>query len=130
MSAEAVPPVFVFALDSDDIEVAPSLDGASRCIEPYDVDISEVVDASGRRYRAEAHGLDTVLVDTAEADRAALEARLHRYVAERGINFSASGDYVVAVANALTLQEWESRRPRWPRWLDRRLHGPGPTRFD
>ena len=33
-----------------------------------------------------------------------------------------------SVANELLLGDWEARWPKWPVWLDRRLHGDGPQR--
>lgn len=102
---------------------------AERSVEPYDVEIAEAIDASGRRYRAEAQGLNTVFVATGEIDRTGLEARLRQYVADRKVDVDRRGDFVVDVANALVQQEWESRFPKRPGWLDRRLHGSGPLGF-
>jgi hypothetical protein len=34
------------------------------------------------------------------------------------------------VADEVFADEWNRRSPRWPNWLDRRLHGSGPPRVD
>ena len=47
----------------------------------------------------------------------------------RGYAFSDPAD-PVAVTNEMLTFQWESRWPKRPGWLDRRLHGTGPARID
>jgi len=69
-----------------------------------------------------------VLQRTDERDRDALIARIRAYQRANGRPADASD--VIEFADGLRQAEWEKRWPRRPRWLARRLHGPGPELLD
>ena len=72
---------------------------------------------------------DTLRVDQIlanEVDTATLQRLLREYgqlVGQPGIEQDPVG-----FANRSWLHAWENRWPRWPGWLDRRLHPRGPIR--
>jgi hypothetical protein len=69
---------------------------------------------------------DFTLTVTSERNDAELDRRLGEY---RRKSPRVLPEDRLAFANALLLLEWESRWPKRPRWLDRRLHGDGPARL-
>ncbi|MEJ7764064.1 MAG: hypothetical protein WKF86_01070 [Acidimicrobiales bacterium] len=127
---ESVPVAFfIFSLDSGDVDVEPDMDTASAAIEPQDVSIAEVVDDCGQRYTPTTDGRVTVLVATGEVDRGALEARLRSSHEVAHLQINDQDDFVLGFADAAARWEWEHRWPRWPMWLDRRLHGTERRRY-
>jgi hypothetical protein len=61
------------------------------------------------------------------ADFDRLRDLLRREQDQRG-TFVSDPDNPTAVANEILLSQWARRWRRWPRWLDRRLHGTDPPR--
>jgi hypothetical protein len=114
---------FVFSLDSGDVNVEPDLTRAAASIDPPDVALAEVFDDTGRRYAASAELFGTVLVDTGEVDRGGLEQRLRSLHERARLEIDETGDFVLSFADAISHWKWDHRWPRWPEWLDRRLHG-------
>jgi hypothetical protein len=78
----------------------------------------------GRLVEARAANNWVELEVTVRQDAAGLR-RLLSSVAERGI-VAGDPEDPVAIARELLAQQWRSRWPRRPRWLDQRLHGAGP----
>lgn len=105
-------------------------------MEAIDVSAGEYPDAyslSGERIRVSVDGEPetgkVVYLPTGEIALHELESRVRRYVEETRLRLEHTGDLLIDVANALTLAEWDARRPKRPRWLARQLHGEAPTRF-
>jgi hypothetical protein len=121
------PAFFVFALDDGGtVEVEPTLAKAAAAIEPPDVDIADVVDDTGRRYSPVASGTETALIDSGEVDREDLQRRLLTAARLMSLQIPDDDDIVISMARTLGRRKWDQRWPRWPGWLDRRLHGDGP----
>jgi hypothetical protein len=130
-------PVFVFANDDPLPMAFGSTTAAAGYVELIDVEngVYDKIDPlSGRRgaiYAVDGRvihalvGDGTVeLVITSRHDVGDLRSRLAE-AAERGLVTGDPND-PVAVARALLQAQWDSRWPRRPRWLDRRLHGDTP----
>lgn len=101
----------------------------------------EVVDVEGGVYEAFV-GLDgerliprpvdetsVRLERSGDHDEAHLIELLERERATRN-TFTSDPTDPSQVANELLASEWEARWPKWPTWLDRRLHGTGPARVE
>jgi hypothetical protein len=81
-------------------------------LEPRILDQSQVLlEASGHRD-------PELLVELLERERVS-----HR-------TFTSDSAQPASVANELLLRHWEARWPKWPAWLDTRLHGDGPSRVE
>jgi hypothetical protein len=65
------------------------------------------------------------LVPTGVHDLPGLLQLLTQYAREH--RFSADGSDPGAFVAELARRGYESRWPKWPRWLDRRMHGDGPS---
>jgi hypothetical protein len=63
----------------------------------------------------------------AEPDQIELRRRLRDCCPLVGL--TSRPDDPIAVHNELLQGEWESRWPKHPQWLDRRLHGEGPVQM-
>lgn len=106
--AEAAAYVEAVDLDNGVYEAFIRLDGGS--LMPRPVDETNVhLECSGDRDKAK-------LIELLECERATRHT------------FTSDPTDPVQVANELLAGEWEARWPKWPSWLDRRLHGAGPTR--
>jgi hypothetical protein len=120
--------VFVFA--DDGVSFFRSAEEAAGWVEAIDVDAGEYqafIRLDGERLVP--HVLDqakVVLEASGHRDPDGLVELLER---ERGTGaFSSNPAQPESVANELLLGDWEARWPKWPAWLDRRLHGDGPER--
>lgn len=78
----------------------------------------------GRVVNAQVRNGVVALVITSQHDLADLRSRLADAAARDLVTGDPSDP--VAVARALLQAQWDSRWPRRPRWLDRRLHGDTP----
>jgi hypothetical protein len=114
---------FVFFPEDESVDVEPDLVHAAGSIEPLDVALAEVFDDNGRQYAVTAHGQATLLTPTEMIDRSALEQRLRASHELANLGIDDGRDFVLAFADALGQWRSEHRWPRWPKWLDRRLHG-------
>jgi hypothetical protein len=126
--------VFVFANDDPVPMAFDSLASASGYMEAIDVEhglYSELDRDTGLRgvvYTIDGRRVDAAAVDnvveltiTTQQDRAGLQQALRR-AAQRGLIDSDPADPLL-VARELLDKQWDSRWPKRPRWLDRRLHG-------
>jgi hypothetical protein len=117
--------MFLFDTENE-CSVFPSPAEAAAHLEAPDVEVGEYVafDDGGTVYRLWVTGLDVHIEATPERDQAQLQARLRRFLDDRQIE--AASDDPVDVANAILLDDWNSRWPKRPQWLSRRLHGTAP----
>ncbi|MGW6197597.1 hypothetical protein ACWF0M_15755 [Kribbella sp. NPDC055110] len=121
-------PRVVFLFDDMDLTMFPSLDTAEDWMEAVDVDAGEYTAAmteTGRVIRMRTENELVVLELTGETDLAKLRELLHEHgelIGQRGIELDPVG-----FANWSWKLDWENRWPKWPRWLDRRLHPHGPV---
>lgn len=121
---------FVFA--EDGVDFFATVDSAASYMEAVDVE-DGVYEAffTPRGERLEPRVLDeekVALDRSSVVDLDALRSLLRREF-ERSIFTSNPGD-PVAVANEFLRHAWEARWPRWPGWLDRRLHGTRPLSIE
>jgi len=123
----------VFVLDRDgDLDVYADLSYAAGSMEFLCVEDGEYVAA----YRVDGAVLAitsvrkeerVLLTLTGEVDVAALEA-----LVDAAVRTAPPGTTAAPVvtpldfAEAWFAREWDRRWVRWPRWLDRWMHGPGP----
>lgn len=81
-------------------------------------------DALGTVLEVRRRDPDSVFVAlhrTPNVDPVALRQRIQRYLDLTGSD--ASPDDPQALADDHFRQAWEHRWPKWPKWLDRRIHG-------
>lgn len=120
---------FVLTKDGD-VLVFDSVDGASSYVEAVDVEDGEYESfftVDGQPLTPKIERDDSVrLIAKGPPDLPGLVERL-RGLQERN-RFVSNPEDPPGVANEYFRKEWERRWPRWPGWLDRRLHGEGPTR--
>jgi hypothetical protein len=125
--ADEVRAVFVFGDDPQPM-VFQSLGDAMGWMEAIDVENGEydaLYTLDGRAIDASVSGNQVVLEVTNERNERDVRHRL-REAASRGLVTSDPED-LGAVANELLRNQWNSRWPKHPRWLSRRLHGDGPA---
>jgi hypothetical protein len=116
--------VFVFA--DDGLSVFQSLGHFLSWVEWQDVEdgvYDGVFSLDGDVIRLEAKDED---VHATVTDRSGLDDLQRRLVDSRD-RFESDPTDLRAVASELLKQEWDARWPKRPRWLDRRLHGDGPS---
>jgi hypothetical protein len=118
--------VFVFA--GVDLTMFPSIADAQDWLEAMDVDDGEYTAAlteTGRVVRMTTKNELVVLELTDELD----SELLHRLLREHGQAIGRPGIELdpVGFANESWKREWDHRWPRWPHWLDKRLHPQGPV---
>ena len=121
-------PVFVFS-SYGAIALFKSVELAAGGIESVDVRDGEYVEVfgiDGERFEITADGHTVTLRNTGVLELARLRERL-RTLAERN-GYSGEDPDRRFVANEVFANEWRMRWPRWPKWLDRRLHGEGPAK--
>ena len=121
-------PLFVITRDGD-VEVFDSIliaEGNLEAIDVMDGEFIELFGIDGERLTISARERDheVVIERTGRSELGTLVDRL-RSLAERNGYDGSSGE-PRAVANQILLSDWQTRSPRWPRWLDRRRHGEGP----
>jgi hypothetical protein len=123
--------VFQFYDDGNDVDAYASLQAAEADIEGYDVrnGEGEFFATDGRAVEATivgGWGQDVSLRVTDHHRNDELRARLAAALPTVGIDASLA-DSPLAAAQALIDANWNARWPRWPAWMDRRLHGSKPT---
>ncbi|MDP3711280.1 MAG: hypothetical protein Q8R60_02180 [Mycobacteriales bacterium] len=123
--------VFLFYEDGSGVDAYESLWAAWQGVEGIDVKNGEYVfiAADGRHVEATVAGKwdDDVLLRLTDVDRAdELRRRLVQGLPRMGLD-ERLADSPLAAAQALADQRWHVRWPRWPLWLDRRLHGERPV---
>ena len=71
-----------------------------------------------------AYGTVERLLPTGEHHLSELRTALADYASREGIAWDGADpkDWILAVRR----RDYARRSPRWPRWLDRWMHGPGP----
>jgi hypothetical protein len=122
-------PVFVFNEDGSGVEAYESLYAAWREVEGIDVKNGEYafIAVDGRAVVATVSGKwDVTLRLTDETRAAELRHRLTEDLPRVGLD-PALANAPLAAAQALVDRRWAVRWPRWPSWLDRRLHGTRPV---
>lgn len=122
--------VFVFDRDGE-MQVFPSLKQAADYMEAVDVNDGEyealytldgwVIDA-----QADSRESQVELIVTQKND---VEGLRRRVATHRRPGGASTPDDLRAVANEEFRAQWELRWPRWPSWLDRRMHGQGPPQL-
>lgn len=105
----------------------PSLAAAEDWMEAVDVDAGEYTNAlteTGRVITMRTENEEVVLALTDDVDL----TKLHDLLREHGELVGQPGIELdpVGFANRCWMLEWETRWPKWPRWLDTRLHPHGP----
>lgn len=121
-------PRVVFLFEASDLYLFPSLADAEDWLEAVDVDCDEYTAAlteTGRVIRMRTDDEEVVLELTETVDPATLRELLRAHgelIGEPGIELDPVG-----FANRSWLLDRDSRWPKWPRWLDRRVHPRGPT---
>jgi hypothetical protein len=123
--------VFQFYDDSSDLNAYASLQAAEGDNEGYDVRNGEgdFFAADGRAVEATIAGQwgqDVSLRVTDHHMSDELRTRLAATLPAAGIDVSLANS-PLAAAQALLDAKWNARWPRWPVWLDRRLHGSKPN---
>ena len=99
---------------------------ASGQLEANDVEADEFVvfDQDGTVFTTWTEGQTVCLRPTDERDPDQLQQRLARFLDSQRIT-CASAD-VIDIGNAILEDDWNSRWPKRPRWISRRIHGDAP----
>lgn len=121
--------VFVFNEDGSGVDAFESLWAAWRQVEGIDVKDGEYafIAADGRAVEATVSEAWDVTLRLTDVDRGEeLRRRLADALPREGLDERLAGS-PLAAAQALSDQKWAIRWPRWPSWLDRRLHGERPV---
>ena len=86
---------------------------------------AEIFMLDGRRIEVELSNMrDPKFVVVGRPDR---EYAIRRILTARNLTtIKANPNDLGSLLVELRVHEWESRWPKWPRWLSRRLHGPKP----
>jgi hypothetical protein len=120
--------VFVFA--EDGVQFFPTVAEAAAYVEVVDVEdgvYEAFISLDGERLLPRPVDENSVRLERSGAhDKASLIELLERESATRR-TFTSDPTDPVKVANELLAERWEAR---WPNWLDRQLHGAGPTRVE
>ncbi|MDP9444350.1 MAG: hypothetical protein M3P83_08370 [Actinomycetota bacterium] len=123
--------VFVFA--EDGVQFFATAAEAAAYVEAVDVETGvyeAFISLDGERLLPRPVDETNVRLErSGQHDDANLKALLERDRATRHA-FTSDPSDPVGVANELLAREWEARWPKWPHWLDRRLHGAGPARVE
>ena len=122
-------PVFVFYEDGSGVDAYESLRAAWRAVEGIDVKNGEYIfiAADGRGVEATvSEKWDVTLRLTAESRTDDLRDRLALVLPVVGLD-GRLANTPMAATQALVDARWSVRWPRWPSWLDRRLHGHRPV---
>jgi hypothetical protein len=128
MGSKSDEAVFVITRDGD-VEVFDSIEIAEGNLEAIDVLDGEYVELfgiDGERLTISASQQDfkVVIERTGRFELGTLVDRLNALAERNG--FDGSRGDPRAIANQVLINEWRVRWPRWPHWLDRRIHGDGP----
>lgn len=123
-------PRVVFLFDGNmDLYLFPSLDAAEDWMEAIDVDAGEYPAAmteTGRVIKMSTEKGLVVLELTDQTDLPKLQELLRAHgklIGQQGIELDP-----VDFANQSWKHDWETRWPKWPRWLDKHLHPHGPPK--
>lgn len=119
-------PTFVITRDGDvDLYMTPA--DAAANLEAVDVLDGEYEDAfslEGERMNIVTDGDAVTLAASGTFELTRLRERL-RALAERN-GYTGEDPDPRQVANEILANQWRTRWPQWPHWLDRQLHGDGP----
>jgi len=123
--------VFVFA--DDGVSFFQTTEEAAGWVEAIDIEAGvykafirldgerlepRILDQSRVLLEASGHRDSELLVELLEQERVS-----HR-------TFKSDSAQPASVANELLHKDWEARWPKWPPWLDTRMHGDGPSRVE
>lgn len=121
-------PRVVFLFEGNrDLHMFPSLDAAENWMEAIDVDAGEYTAAMTETGRIIKMSTDNGLVVLDLTDQTDLP-RLQELLREHGKLTGQPGIDLdpIAFANQSWQHDWNTRWPKWPHWLDKRLHPHGP----
>lgn len=123
--------VFVFQRDDPEMLVFPSLKAAASSIEAIDVndgvyEALYTLDGWVIDPRPDASERQVELIVSKKRD---VDGLLQRVANRRPSDRVPSPEDLRVIANEELRRQWNARWPRWPAWLDRRMHGDGPTRI-
>lgn len=128
MQSPDLQPTFVITRDGD-VDLYKAVAQAESYMEAVDVrdgHYEAAFSLTGERLEIVLDEDRVGLIATGTTDLPHLRERL-RTLAERN-GYSGDDPDPRLVANQAFANEWRTRWPRWPTWLDRRLHGEGPPR--
>lgn len=119
----ALRPMFVITRDGDVDLYKTAAEAASsmEAIDVHDGEYEAAFSVTGERFEIVVEDDRVDLVRTGTSDLPNLRERL-RALAERN-GYSGDDPDPRVVANEVFANQWRTRWPRWPKWLDRRLHG-------
>lgn len=95
--------------------------------------ISDHLESEATFYRADGGRLSPMLstygtveglIPTGERGRSELRTAQARYASREGIAWDGADPTELLLA--LGRRDYAHRSPRWPKWVDRWMHGPGP----
>jgi hypothetical protein len=120
----------VFVFEGLDVSVHPAIEDAAAHLEAIDVDNGEYdyFTDDGTVLLGETEDGEVVLRPTQERKPDDLRERLRRHIDYPTVDLDPSlADDPVAFAQAVLDRQWARRWFQWFPWLDRKLHGQGPT---
>jgi hypothetical protein len=123
--------VFVFSRDDGDMLVFPSLKAAASYIEAVDVN-DGVYEAL---YTLDGWVIDPRpdpserQVELVVSEKKDVDGLLRRVAERRPSDHGLTPADLRVIANEDFHAQWRVRWPRWPKWLDRRMHGDGPPQI-
>jgi len=123
-------PTFLITRDGD-VELFKTPQEAAEWVEAVDVVDGEYTDCfrmSGERLEFNIVKDEVQLRPTGAYDAAFLSQRLRELAARN--DYTGDAPDPLTVVNEVFANQWKRRWPRWPKSLDRRLHGDGPARID
>jgi len=123
-------PTFLITRDGD-VELFKTPQEAAGWVEAVDVEDGEYTDCfrvNGERLELDIFKEEVHVRPTGTYDAAFLSQRLAE-LAERNA-YTGDAPDPRTVANEVFAHQWKRRWPRWPKSLDRHLHGDGPPRID
>ncbi|MFC9686949.1 hypothetical protein ACFTSF_00290 [Kribbella sp. NPDC056951] len=122
-------PRLVFLFDDSEVHIFQSLAAAEGWMEAPDVVDGEYTAAltdTGQVIRMTTTANHEVVLElTDETNPTKLRQLLRQHSAEAGQPDTDLDP--IDFANRYWQLEWDTRWPKWPRWLDKRLHPHGPT---
>jgi len=124
----------MFSFILGDLAVHESPQQAAASMEAIDVeagDYEAIYDQDGVLYQPVVEGAQVELRATEIRDYHDLVSRLKAFRELAGLALPEDApDFPLAMARIVAERSWKRRWPKRPAWLSRRIHGPGPPRFD
>lgn len=123
--------VVVFQRDDPEMLVFPSLRAAAGHIEAIDVNdgVYEALYTLDGWVIEARPDRDERRVELVVGDERDIEGLVRRVAERRPVDSGFSVEDLRDIANEQFRGRWDARWPRWPQWLDRRLHGDGPVQI-